>query len=270
MELSAVLRQNVTTLAGLADDMLWQSSVHPILIRAGWSMEGAGLADSALRYWIGLRSISEQRLGRKHPDTLTIRRELAYCLGQSGKPAVAVTELEGLLDDFLQVLGPRSRETLTLRRYLDWWRGETRDPFGAVAAYEKLRDDALHVLGSDDIETLTARYNLGRWRGQAGRPDQAIDDLEALLDDCRRVIGPDGLLTLDVRHDLAWWYGESGDLLRRSRRTRQYFGTGTESWGLTIFTRWPPDTILHGGGGMRETGTGPIRNSIPGVPTTNG
>ena len=211
MELSAVLRQNVTTLAGLADDMLWQSSVHPILIRAGWSMEGAGLADSALRYWIGLRSISEQRLGRKHPDTLTIRRELAYCLGQSGKPAVAVTELEGLLDDFLQVLGPRSRETLTLRRYLDWWRGETRDPFGAVAAYEKLRDDALHVLGSDDIETLTARYNLGRWRGQAGRPDQAIDDLEALLDDCRRVIGPDGLLTLDVRHDLAWWYGESGD-----------------------------------------------------------
>lgn len=209
--LSNVLRQNAAALEDLAGATLWAPHAHPILFRAGHSMEEASLIGAALAYWRRMLSTSVRRLGLKHPDTLTIRREVGYCQGQAGDPTGAVTALEDLLADVLKRMGPSHRETLTVRRDLAWWRGETRDPAGAVAAYEELLNDMLRALGPNDLETLTTRYSLGRWRGQAGGPDPAIDDFRALLQDCLRLAGPDATLTLAVRHDLAWWLGESGD-----------------------------------------------------------
>lgn len=208
--LSAALRQNAATLTDLAAGALWTPHAHPILFRAGRSMEQAGLAQVASDYWREMLSASDRILGSGHPDTLTIRRELAYCQGQCGDPAGAVTSLERLLPEVLEIMGPKHGETLAVRRNLAWWRGETRDPAGAVAAYEELVADILKALGPDHPDTLTARYSLGRWRGQAGQAKLAVKDFELLLQDCLRVVqDPDALLTLAVRHDLAWWIGEA-------------------------------------------------------------
>ena len=209
--LSSILRQNAATLKDLAEGALWITRAHPMLFRAGHSMEEVGLISAALDYWQDMLSTCVRILGAKHPDALTIRRELAYCQGQSGDPSGAVFALEDLLVDIVQTIGTNHRETLAIRRDLAWWRGETRDPAGAVRAYEELLGDILLALGPNDVETLTVRYSLARWRGQAGGPEPANADLRALLSDCLRVAGPDAPLTLAVRHDLAWWLGEAGD-----------------------------------------------------------
>jgi hypothetical protein len=209
--LSTVLRQNAIGLRDLASEVLWGPDAHPVLFRAGRSMEEVGLIGAALDYWQELLPTAMRILGPEHPDSLTIRRELAYCQGQSGNPFSAMAALESLLADAVQIIGNSHRETLAIRRDLAWWRGETRNPVGAVAAYEELLADMLQALGPDDPETLTVRYSLGRWRGQAGGPQPAINDFKALLEECLRIAGPAAPLTLAVRHDLAWWLGESGD-----------------------------------------------------------
>lgn len=210
---SSVLRQNATTLADLAGEILWTPRAHPILFRAGHSMEEVGLVGAAVNYWKEMLTISGRTLGASHPDTLAIRREIAYSQGQSGDPLGAAAAFEDLLTDIISAMGPYHPDTLTVRRDLAWWQGETRDPAGAVEACEQLLDDMLRVLGPDDTETLNTRYSLGRWRGQAGEPDHAVAYFRALLHDCIRVVGPEDPLTLAVRHDLAWWLGEGGDAI---------------------------------------------------------
>ncbi|MFY9775131.1 MAG: hypothetical protein WAK28_11230, partial [Trebonia sp.] len=174
-ELSTLLRQNTSTLAELAAENLWKSRIHQVLLRSGRSLEDSGLVCAALDYWRQILDTSTRILGSRHPDTLTIRQELAYCKGQNGDAFGATAALEALLKDVIDVFGHKHRETFIVRRRLAWWIGETRQPLLAVTALNDLVQNMEDTLGPNDVETLIARYNLGRWRGQAGGAHAAID-----------------------------------------------------------------------------------------------
>ncbi|WP_421106945.1 tetratricopeptide repeat protein [Streptomyces sp. NEAU-S77] len=63
-------------------------------------------------------------LGPDHPDTLTIRNDLAVWRGEAGDAAGAAATFTELLADHIRVLGPDHPHILRSRDNLARWRGE--------------------------------------------------------------------------------------------------------------------------------------------------
>ena len=107
-------------------------------------------------------------LGPDHPDTLTVRSNLAYWRGEAGDAAGAAAAFEDLLADYLRVLGPDHPDTLAARTTWRLWRGEAGDAAGAATAFEELLADHLRVLGPDHPHTLAARGKLATGGARRG------------------------------------------------------------------------------------------------------
>jgi hypothetical protein len=210
-ELGQALRANTAALHQHGGSRLWIPAGHPVLFRAGNSLGEAGRLAAAASYWHDLYELAVSHLAPDHPDTFTIRNNLAYWLGRAGNPFGAAASYAQLLPDLERVLGADHPDTLASRGNLARCRGDAGDPAGAAAAYTDLLADFMRVLGPDHPDTLTTRHNLAGWCGQSGDPDSAAAALADLLDDRLRVLGPDHPDTLATRSALAQWRGWSGD-----------------------------------------------------------
>ena len=154
--------------------------------------------------------VIEDVLGPDHPDTLTVRNNLALAYDSVGRFGEAIDAWEELLLDCQRVLGPDHPDTLTTRNNLAGaYRSVGR--FGeAIDAWEELLLDCQRVLGADHSVTLTVRNNLAGAYRSVGRFGEAIDAWEELLLDCQRVLGADHSVTLTVRNNLAGAYDSVG------------------------------------------------------------
>ena len=152
----------------------------------------------------------ERVLGADHPDTLTVRNNLAGAYKSAGRLAEAVELFERVLADRVRVLGPDHPDTLTTRNnlagayYFAGRFGEAIELLGRVLAERE------RVLGSDHPDTLTTRNNLAFAYHSAGRFDEAIELYERVLAEQERVLGPDHPDTLTVRNNLAFAYHSAG------------------------------------------------------------
>ena len=109
----------------------------------------------------------ERVLGRRAPDTLTTRHELAYWTGEAGNPAAARDQYAGLLPVRERVSGPEHPEHPDRPgspRPLDRGGG---DPAAARDQYAGLLPVLDRVLGPEHPRTLTARTNFARWAREA-------------------------------------------------------------------------------------------------------
>ncbi|MFE9561755.1 tetratricopeptide repeat protein [Streptomyces sp. NPDC006487] len=208
LDLAQALRANAASLAGHAQEALWGSGAHPVLLRTGRSLGESGHFSAALDHLRSLAITTHGRLGPDHPDTLTVRRDLAGCRGHAGDAAGAVAAFAELLPDVERVLGPDHPDTLTVRRSFASWRGSTGDAAGAAAALAELLPDVERVQGPDHDDTLSTRSRLADWRGRTGDPAGAAAAIEQLLADIKV---PDHPLILSLRMDLARWRGTMGD-----------------------------------------------------------
>jgi hypothetical protein len=207
------LRANAAALQTTSRSHLWQpdTGAHPLQFQAGNSFGAVGLVDAAHSYFEQLYAIAADRLGSDHPDTLSIRHNLAWCQGEAGDPVGAAEATEQLLADQLRILGPDHPDTLIIRNELAYWRGQAGDLVGAAEACEALLTDLLRILGSDHLHTLDTRENLAMWQALAGDPAGAAEACEALLTDELRILGPDHPATLSTRNNLANWIGRAGN-----------------------------------------------------------
>lgn len=205
------LHANTTALRANAEDRLWGLGAHPLLLRAGRRLGESGQVSAAAHYLADLAERAAARLGPDHPDTLTVRSDLARWRGVAGNAMGAAIALEALLLDRLRIQGPDHPDTLATRHQLAVWRAEAGDISGAGSAYEALLADRLRVLGADHPDTLATREILARWRGEAGDATGAANAYEVLLADRMRVQGPDHADTFATRYNLARWQGEAGD-----------------------------------------------------------
>ena len=152
----------------------------------------------------------ERVLGADHPDTLTVRNNLAGAYKSAGRLAEAVELFERVLADRVRVLGPDHPDTLAARNnlagaYYSVGRfGEAIELLGRVLAERE------RVLGPDHPDTLTTRNNLAFAYHSAGRFDEAIELYERVLAEQERVLGPDHPDTLTVRNNLAFAYHSAG------------------------------------------------------------
>ncbi|WP_063793251.1 toll/interleukin-1 receptor domain-containing protein [Frankia sp. R43] len=209
--LTQTLRANTTTLHATTRDHLHQPDLHEVLSRTGNSLGDTGLIGAAINHFQHLCQLAQYHQGPDHPETLVIRRFLAFWQGEAGDHAGAATAFEQLLADQSRVLGPDHPHTLITRHNLACSQGHLGDPAGAATAFEQLLVDRLRVLGPDHPHVLGTQYYLAFWRGEAGDPVGAAAAFEYLLEEYLRVLGPEHPETLATWGNLADWRGEAGD-----------------------------------------------------------
>jgi hypothetical protein len=89
--LTAPLRSCALSLLQAAGPSLWAGGCHPVLMRAGRSLDQARLTGPAVAWWTELAAVGGRSLGPDHPDTVVASRRLAdaHLAAGQAKDAVA-------------------------------------------------------------------------------------------------------------------------------------------------------------------------------------
>ncbi|MFI1980252.1 tetratricopeptide repeat protein [Streptomyces wedmorensis] len=210
-----VLRANTGALVDHANDHLWQPDAHQTLSRAGTSLIDAGLSSAATAFWQDTTRDSERLLGSDHPDTLTIRANLAVALSLEDRAEEALAIEEEVLAVRERVLGKDHPDTLLSRSNLAviYRDADNRSPRArGESPRRQPTADSRQLLGEDHPATLTARGNVASSPLALGRPEEAAQIEEGLLADRLRVSGENHPHTLIARANLAASYQRAGRL----------------------------------------------------------
>jgi tetratricopeptide (TPR) repeat protein len=209
--LAADLRSCAVGLQEAASDALWAGgSCHPLLVRAGRSMDGARLTGPAVAYWRELAATSDRIVGPSSPDTLMAGSKLADALRAAGQAAEAVAWAQWVVAGRTRVLGPNDPSTIAARIALGQAFIAAGQAESALPVLEGAVGDCERVLGDDNLDTLRARDELAAACRAAGRPDDAIGLYRRTLADHERVQGPRHPDTMTTRQRLADTYLASG------------------------------------------------------------
>jgi len=200
------LRDCAARLSDTAGDLLWKPEGHPLLVRAGESLDNERLMDSAILYWQAMVDTSSRTLGAEHAQTFLSRGKLAHAYENAGQLKEAVPLYERTLAEREWLLGPYHPDSLASRGDLaSAYRtaGRLED---AITLYERTLHDREGVLGADHLDTLASRSDLGSAHREAGRLGDAINLYKRTLADRERIQGPDHPDTLAARGNLAYAY----------------------------------------------------------------
>jgi len=209
--LAASLRSCTASLRLAAGDGLWAGgSVHPLLVRAGRSLDGARMTGPAVTYWRDLAAANDRILGSSSADTLTAGSGLAVALMAAGQTAEAVAWGQWVLAGRARLLGRDHPDTISARIELGRAFVVAGQPDAALPILEEAVGECDRVLGSDHLETLAARDELATACRSAGQADEAIRLYRRTLADRERVQGQRHLDTMTTRQRLAEAYLAEG------------------------------------------------------------
>jgi tetratricopeptide (TPR) repeat protein len=194
---------------------LWDSGCHPVLLRAGDSLDQARLTGPAVDYWRDLVTISDQLLGAGHPDTILAGQRLAEACLEAGRPGDAAGWFQRLLDTQAVQLGPDHPELTGTRLRLGHALTESGQFQRAVSVLERAlseveRADAERAGGAEDTGTLGARDELAAAYAAAGRYSDAVTLYRHTLAERERIQGARHPQTMTTRQALADCYLAGG------------------------------------------------------------
>ncbi|HMI27152.1 MAG TPA: tetratricopeptide repeat protein, partial [Streptosporangiaceae bacterium] len=89
-QLEQALRDCAATLRTSDGGLLWKPEAHPLLFRAGLSLEHSRLSDAAITYWKSMVATSTRLLGPAHANAVVARDRLAAAYEAAGKSADAI------------------------------------------------------------------------------------------------------------------------------------------------------------------------------------
>ncbi len=184
-------------------DALWAGNCPAVLIRAGQSLDAAGMPGAAVEYWRELSAASDRILGPDHPDSLRLANLLGASCAAAGLNAEAIASRRRVADQRAHALGPQHSLTLAgqvaLSRSLvdagDF--GTAVDVLAAALAASEARR------GASDPEVLGIRDDLAAAYLAAGRAGDAMRVLKATLAERERSGGPTHRDTIETRQRLA-------------------------------------------------------------------
>jgi tetratricopeptide (TPR) repeat protein len=209
-QLGQALRDCAASLRDFAGDLLWKPEAHPLLLRAGRSLEDALLADSSITYWQGIAAASTRLLGPGHVQAVQARDRLASAYESAGRLADAMTVFEAALADRERNLGTDHPDTLTARVNLAHSYQAAGRQDEAIRLYEQTLADSERLLGTAHRDTLAVRASLASAYQKAGREDESIGLYERTLAESERSMGPAHRDTLTARASLAAAYQSVG------------------------------------------------------------
>ena len=204
------LRDSTARLHAVAGRVLWTPECHPVLLRAGRSLEAGGLTEAATGYWESMLEISQAELGPGHAHTILARDRLGAAHEAAGRPDDAVEVYQESLDERQRILGAAHPDTIAARANLVRAYREAGRSGEAIRLAERVLAESEQGRGARHPDTLTAREELGEAYLGAGLGDRAIAAFQRTLADRERVLGPAHPDTITARADLAHAYRAVG------------------------------------------------------------
>lgn len=208
--LSRALRSCAESLRQSAGDLLWEGACHPLLLRAGRSLDTARLTGPAVTYWAELAAAGVRLLGPGHPEISAINERLATAYLAARRPMQAITLLRDVLRERAASLGPDHPETVDATRDLGLalvraaWFSE------ATTVLAETVDGRDRTQGPDSIAALSAREDLAAAYRAAGQFNEAITLYRRVLMARERVQGARHADTTSLRQRLAEAYLADG------------------------------------------------------------
>jgi tetratricopeptide (TPR) repeat protein len=206
------LRSCTTALQQIAGDRLWAGGCHPVLLRAGDSLDQAGLTGPAVEYWRDLVSTSEELLGAGHPHTMLAEQRLAEACLAAGRADEAVSWFQRLLDTQAVELGPEHQDVIGTRLRLGHALVAAGELHGAISVLEGVLHDCEEIRGPADADALGARDELAAAWLAAGRYSDAITMYRRALAARERIQGSRDPQTMTTRQGLARAYLANGQV----------------------------------------------------------
>ena len=197
------LRANAATLQGSATDVLWTDGCHPLLLRAGRSLDSARLIGPAVEHWRELAARCDSKLIPGHPDTLVVAAQLAAAYLAGGYAADAVTWYQRVLAERGRDLAPGHPAIIAARVNLARaliMAGESTD---AVTVLHRAVTECEQFRGPGHPDTLSVSDELAAAYLATGDLAGAIRLLNRVLADRERVQGPRDVETMTTRDRLA-------------------------------------------------------------------
>ncbi|WP_250291578.1 tetratricopeptide repeat protein, partial [Frankia sp. CiP1_Cm_nod1] len=207
-----LLRANAMALQDNWPAAIWdldQGGMHRIMMRTVESLGTVVQLKEAIHLCRQLAQQAVERFGQRHPDTLTLRNQLAVWLGDAGETQEAIISLGSLIPDLTAAWGRDDPMTIAARRNLGYQWGQAGHPAQAAAELAAVLDDQVRVLGPADPAVLAVRAELVYWRAKAGDTTNAVAELEALLQLATRIHGAEARETFELRSLLASYRAES-------------------------------------------------------------
>jgi tetratricopeptide (TPR) repeat protein len=201
---AAAWRSCADALLRTAGDRLWANDAcHPLLLKAGHSLEAAQLTGPAARHWTQLTTLSDTILGPAHPDTLTAGSHLAHALLAAGQPGEAVTWWQWVAAARTRTSGADHPGTLAARVNLGHALAAAGETTDAVTVLEQSLAACERACGPGHPETLQARAELAAACQATGQPAAAIGHRRRILAEHERAHGPHHVATITARENLA-------------------------------------------------------------------
>jgi tetratricopeptide (TPR) repeat protein len=197
------LRDCTASLHRSAADLLWTPRAHPVLLRAGQSLDHARLPGLAVSYWRAMVGTGTRILGSSHASTILARDHLAAACEAAGRPQEAVAALQISAAQREQALGRDHPESMSARSSLAHAHLAAGRLDYAILLYESTVADQERLLGPDHPDTMASRGDLVAAYHSAGRMQAAFSVLERTLNDRKAILGPDDPRTLAAYADLA-------------------------------------------------------------------
>jgi tetratricopeptide (TPR) repeat protein len=210
--LARALRSCAVSLQQATGDLLWASGCHPLLLRAGRSLDHMRLTGPAVAYWSELAAVSDRILGRGHPDTLAVGEQLADAYLAAGRATEAISWFRWVLAERVRVLGPDHPGAIAARRDLGHALVAVNQFGDAVTVLDRVVGDYERVRGADQLDTLGAQDELAAAYHAAGQFADAIRLYRHTLASRERVQGPQHPDTMTTQQKLAGAYLADGRL----------------------------------------------------------
>jgi tetratricopeptide (TPR) repeat protein len=204
------LRSCVATLRRITGNLLWDGGCHPLLVRAGDSLDRARLTGPAVDHWRDLATTGGRLLGDGHPDTMLAGQRLADAYLAAGRADDAVPWFQWVLDGLTDKLGPDHRDVIEARRRLGHALVAALQLPAAITVLERTVPQFEQVCGPGHADTLGARDELAAAYLAAGQYSDAITLYRHTLADRERTQGARQPQTMTTRHGLADSYLASG------------------------------------------------------------
>ncbi len=200
---AAGLRANAASLRAVATDILWADGCHPLLLRAGRSLDRARLAGPAVEYWRELSVHCDNKLPPDHPDALVVAAELAAAYLAAGYAAEAVTWYRRVMAERSLELAPGHPAVIGARVSLAGALVAAGEPADAVAILHRAVAESEQFRGPGHPDTLSIREELARAQEAAADAAAAIRLLTRTLADRERLHGSRDARTTATRAQLA-------------------------------------------------------------------
>ena len=200
---AAVLRANATSLQSAATDILWADGCHPLLLRAGRSLDSARLAGPAVEYWRELSVHCDNKLAPGHPDALVVAAQLAGAYLAAGYGGEAVTWYRRVLAERSLDLAPGHPAIIAARVSLADALIAAGEPADAVTVLRRAVTESEQFRGPGHPDTLAVRDHLARAYEGAGDAAAAVGLLTQTLAERERLQGTHDAHTISTRDQLA-------------------------------------------------------------------